>query len=123
MISHGLTTAIIGISASLSTVTGAFQSLEHSSDFQKTSDKNAFGDTVLKTWTDLTEEKATFEYITTTKPPTIPSGGAMITIADPDDTSITGANWTVDGWNKSLSNDGHAMKVKLELSRNANITS
>jgi hypothetical protein len=118
---HGAS-IIFGVGATSTMISGAIQSADQSSEAQKEAIRNGVGDTLTKVWYDITETKATFDYVATGSAITVPTIGTLGTIVDSTDTGMAGTTWTVDGWSKAKSNTA-AVKVKLELSKNDNITS
>lgn len=113
---------IFGVGATSTMISGALQSADQSSEAQKEAIRNGVGDTLTKVWYDITETKATFDYVVTGSSVSIPTVGTLGTIVDSTDTTMAGTTWTVDSWNKTKSNTA-AVRVKLELSKNDNITS
>src|ERR1017187_506245 len=125
MTSHqsGSAVLIVGIGTTATNISGAIQSIDHSSDAQMVQDKNGYGDTMAITTSDETTQKGSLDYITTTKPPVLPTIGGLITTTDADDSTFAFSNWIVLSWAKTRSNDGHGMKIKAEVIRTAGVTS
>lgn len=115
-----------GISSSVSNVTGAFQTFDHTFKMETSLLKNGQNQTISKIYSDDSEE-ATFEYVATGT-----SGGSVtivkptvsdtLTITDPQYGAISGSNWLVDEVSVKASNNDKK-KVSLKLSRYPLITS
>lgn len=117
-----------GVSSStVSTVTGKFQSRDHSKKSETDAIKDGDGVTVGKVYFDPTEE-ASFEYIPTSVTvngdltPTLPAIGDLLTVTDTKYTAIAATNWLVEDVSTKSSNSA-AMRVSLKLTKYPQITS
>ena len=127
---RGLTGVVLGADYSITsgsvTFSGSFESANVKNDGQLDVARNSVGDAIAKTYYDVTEEKATFKFVTTTATFTPPAKGSIWTIAvgssNRGNTYLTGANWIVEDYRIDDSNTT-ARRCELDMSRNTNITS
>ena len=107
------------------TVSGSFESATLKNDGQVDVVRNSVGDSFAKTYYDITEEKATFKFVTALNPFTPWAKGTLVTAAaggtGKANTYMTGTNWIVEDYRIDDSNTT-ARRAEYDLSRNANIT-
>ena len=89
-----------GISSSLASITGAFQSRDHTYRSEAEMIKSAQGETVAKVYYDFSEE-ASFSWVATGASGgaitvTLPTIGTLLTVTDAHYTQIAGTTWLVD---------------------------
>jgi len=121
---HG-TGVNFGISSSLSTVSGAFQTKTHTIQSANEIINSGIGDPITKTYFGQFET-ATFDYVATgasggVVPITYPSQSQQATVSDNSDPVIAGTTWLVDKVDIKGSNTT-SHRVTVDLWRAANIT-
>src|ERR1017187_3384799 len=116
-----------GISSSLANVTGLFQTRDHVNTSDVDLVRSGTGDVVEKTYYNL-YETGNFDYVASGTGPsgivavTLPTVGTLLTITDTVYTAIAGTSWLIDKASSKSSNTT-AMKISLDLTRYAGITS
>jgi hypothetical protein len=116
-----------GISSSIGSVSGAFQTLTHNQKAEIEQVRNGDGATVTKVFYDPSEE-ATFEYVAIgsngSKDAVVTSGsvGSFVTVTDAQYAGIAGTTWLVDDVTINGSNTT-SKRVTLKLTRYPAITS
>ncbi len=123
---HGIAVNF-GVSSSVASATGLFQTVDHNVNVENELIRDGSGEYVEKTYFG-TNEEATFEYVATAAggpagnaAVTFPTPGINVTVTDTSYTNIAGTSWLVDGVTVKGSNTT-AKRVTLKLTRYPNVS-
>ena len=118
-----------GVASAIGTVTGLFQTRDHSHEADNEVIRNGTGDEVVKTFYATGRETCTFEYVASAAggavgnaTVTYPTVGDMFTVTDTNYPAIAGTTWLCDGVDVKGSNTT-AARVTVKATKYPLITS